>query len=89
MLIGYLLMVSLDGRRMTLYLSLEHIFHGSISGQEPLQNMGCFLKASLNVYNRKSRDFAMTVAGERTDLLYCISLIFPETMHPFEKKHSI
>lgn len=71
--------------RMALYLSLEHIFHGGVSGQELLQNMDCFLKARLNVYNRRSRDFAVTVAGERTDLHYCISLKFSETMPLFEK----
>lgn len=54
--------------RMTLYPSPDHIFRGSISGQEPLQNMDCFLKARLNVYNRRSRDFAVNEAGEGTEL---------------------
>lgn len=70
---------------MTLYLSLA-IFHSSVSGQEPLENMDCFLKARLNVYNRRRRDFAVAVAGEGTDFYYCISLTFAETMPLFGKK---
>lgn len=67
------------GKILHLSVSPYHLSRGSISGHEPVQNMGCFFFRARSVGEQQgNRDF-------HWDYSYCISLTFTEARLSFQK----
>jgi len=76
MLIGYLLMVSLDESRKA---TIPFPFSWQYFSPGTCVECGLlFLKQGLMETNRSSRDFALNIASEGTGLYHCITLAFAE-----------